>query len=157
MTPEGNDPPAAKRILASWLRAGWKTGTILGGTYGAIYAALATGYLNWFIPIGFALGCVIGFLAGFLAGAINGAVISALTGPLALRRGNSLAQRLRTAVVAITTTEAALLPLQLALGHGVPVNDIALLTAPILAAVLCLATMIAPAPGRSARLCRFGF
>ena len=39
MTPEGTGPPAAKRILASWLRAGWKTGAILGGTYGAAYAA----------------------------------------------------------------------------------------------------------------------
>jgi hypothetical protein len=48
-------------------------------------------------------------------------------------------------LVAVTTTEAALLPVQLTLGHGVPVNDIVLLTTPILAAALCLATTITPA------------
>jgi hypothetical protein len=145
MTLEGNEPLDARRILASWLRAGLITGTILGGTYGAAYAAVATRYLNWFIPIGFAIGCVTGFFAGLLAGAINGAVISALTGPFALRRGNPLARRMRAALVAVTTTEAALLPIQLTLGHGVPVADIALLTSPILAAALCFATAIAPA------------
>jgi len=156
MTPDVNNLPGAKRILVSWLRAGLIAGVILGGTYGAAYAALATGYLNWFILVGFAIGCVTGFFAGLLTGAINGAVISTLTGPLALRQGKPLARRLRAALVAITATEAVLLPVQLTLGHGVPVNDLALLSAPILAAALCLATMIAPAPGRAACLCRFG-
>jgi hypothetical protein len=145
MTPEGNDQLGAKHIIFSWLKAGWKTGAILGATYGAIYAALATGYLNWFIPIGFAFGCVIGLFAGLVAGVINGAVMSALTGPFALRRGDPVARRLRAALVAVTATEVALLPVQLTLGHGVPINDVALLTLPILAAALCLATMIAPA------------
>jgi len=145
MTPDGNDPLGAKRIRVSWLRAGWKTGVILGATYGAAYAAVASSGFFWFILIGFALGCVIGFFAGLVAGAMNGAVISVLSRLFALRRGNPLARRLRAALVAVTTTEAALLPVQLTIGHGVPINDIALLTAPILAAALCLATTIAPA------------
>jgi hypothetical protein len=145
MTPGGNDPQGVKHIVVSWLKAGWKTGAILGGTYGALYAALPTGYFNWFIPIGFVLGCVVGFFAGLVAGAMNGAVIGVLTRPFALRRGNLLARRLRVALVAATTTEAAILPVQLTLGRGVPINDIALLTTPILAAALWLATTIAPA------------
>jgi hypothetical protein len=152
MTPEGNDPQGAKHIVVSWLEAGWKTGAILGSTYGAVYAALATGYFNWFIPIGFVLGCVIGFFAGLVTGLINGAVISALTRTFTLRRGNSTARRLRAALIAVTTTEAALLPVQLTLGRGVPINDIAMLTTPILAAALWLATTIAPA-GSSRCVC----
>ena len=150
MTPKGNDPPGARHVLASWLNAGWKTGAILGGAYGAAYAALATGFF-WFILIGLACGCVIGLFAGLVAGVMNGAVISALAGPFALRRGCPLARRLRAALVAVTTTEAALLPVQLTLGHGAPITGIALLTAPILAAALCLATTIAPAGGQPGR------
>ena len=145
MTPEGNAPQGAKHILVTWLNAGWRTGVILGGTYGAVYGAIAGSGIFWFILIGLTLGSVIGFIAGLAAGAINGAVISALAGPFALRRGNPIGRRLRAALVAVTTTEAALLPVQLTLGHGVPVNDVALLTTPILAAALCLAATIAPA------------
>jgi hypothetical protein len=87
MTLERNEPLGARSILVSWLKAGWKTGVILGGTYGAVYAALATEFFP-FVLIGLALGCVIGFVAGLVAGVINGAVISALTGPFALRRGS---------------------------------------------------------------------
>jgi hypothetical protein len=145
MPPEGNDPLGAKRILVSWLSAGWKTGALLGGTYGAVLAAIASNGFLWDIVIGLALGCAIGFIAGLTAGAINGAVISALAGPLALRRGNPLGRRLRAALVAVTTTEAALLPVQLTLEHDVPVSNIALLTLPILVAALCLAATIAPA------------
>ena len=152
MTPEGNDPQGAKHIVVSWLAAGWKTGAILGGTYGAVYAALATGYFNWFIPVGFVLGCVIGFFAGLVAGAINGVIISALTRSFTLRRGNPPARRLRAALIAVITTEATLLPVQLTLGRGVPINDIALLTTPILATALWLAATIAPA-GSSRCVC----
>jgi hypothetical protein len=150
MTLERNEPLGARSILVSWLKAGWKTGVILGGTYGAVYAALATEFFP-FVLIGLALGCVIGFVAGLVAGVINGAVISALTAPFALRRGSPPARRLRAALVAVTTTEAALLPVQLTLGHGAPITDIALLTTPILAAALCLATAIASAGCRSFR------
>jgi hypothetical protein len=143
------EPLGARRILVAWISAGWKTGVVLGGTYGAVYATLATGFFLWFVLIGLACGCVIGFFAGLVGGVINGAVIGALTRPFALRRGGPVARRLRTALVAVTTTEAALLPLQLTLGHGVPVSDIALLTAPVLAAALCLAAMIVPAGYRA--------
>jgi hypothetical protein len=146
--PAGNDPLGAKRILVAWLNAGWKTGAILGGTYGAAYAALATGFF-WFVLLGLACGCVVGFFAGLVAGVVNGVVISALAGPFALRRGGMLARRLRAALVAVTTTEAVLLPVQLTLGHGVPIADIVLLTAPILGAALCLAATIAPAGYRA--------
>jgi hypothetical protein len=145
MTPAGNDPKDAKRILVSWLGAGWKTGAILGGTYGAGYAAAASTGFPRFILTGLAAGCVIGFVAGLAAGAMSGAAISMLTGPLALRRGTPAGRRLRAAFVAVTSTEAAVLPVQLTLGRGVPVNDVALLTLPILTAALCLAATIAPA------------
>lgn len=152
MTPEGNDPQGATHIVVSWLKAGWKTGAILGGAYGAAYGAIASTGFFWFFLIGFVLGCVVGFFAGLVTGAINGAVISALTGPFTLRRGHPLARRLRAALIAVTTTEAALLPVQLTFGHSVPLNDIALLTTPILAAALWLATTIAPA-GSSRTVC----
>jgi|HubBroStandDraft_2_1064218.scaffolds.fasta_scaffold52377_4 hypothetical protein len=145
MTAEGNDRQAAKHIVVSWLKAGWKTGAMLGGTYGAGYGAIAGTGFFWFILIGLVLGCVIGFCAGVVAGLINGAVIGALTRPLALRRGHPLARRLHAALIAVVTTEAALLPVQLTLGRGAPIDDIALLTMPILAAALWLATTIAPA------------
>jgi hypothetical protein len=154
MTPEGNDRQEAKHIVVSWLKAGWKTGAMLGGTYGAAYGAVASTGFFWVILIGFVLGCVIGFFAGVLAGLINGAVISALTRPFTLRRGNPLARRLRAALIAVATTEVAVLPVQLTLGRGAPIDDIALLTTPILAAALWLATTIAPAG--SGRCCCSG-
>jgi hypothetical protein len=145
MTPGRNGPLSARSILASWLSAGWKVGAVLGGIYGAVYGAVATSGFFWFILIGLACGCVVGFFAGIAAGVINGAVIGALIGPFALRRGGPFARRLRAAFVAVATTEVALLPIQLTLGNGVPINDVALLTVPILAAAICLATTIAPA------------
>jgi hypothetical protein len=145
MSPEERGLLGARHILVSWLSAGWKTGALLGGAYGAAFGAIAGSGFAWFILIGLVCGCVVGLVAGLVAGTVNGAVISALIGPFALRRGRPLARRLRISLVAVATTEALLLPVQLTLGRGIPVADAALLTAPILAAALCLATVIAPA------------